>query len=63
MTSTQSFNIEDNNTAMLFEQVIGQIVEQCVQTGIMSKHQIVNILEDMIQQIERGTLSSTLDTI
>jgi hypothetical protein len=61
--NTHSINIEDTNTALLFEQVMGQMVEQCMQTGIMTKQQIVNIMEDMIQQVERGTLSSTLDRI
>ncbi|MFY3741540.1 MAG: hypothetical protein HMLIMOIP_001997 [Candidatus Nitrosomirales archaeon] len=63
MMNTHSINIEDTNTALLFEQVMGQMVEQCMQTGIMTKQQIVNIMEDMIQQVERGTLSSTLDRI
>jgi hypothetical protein len=63
MMNTRSINIEDNNTAMLFEQVMGQMIEQCIQTGMMSKLQVVTLLEDMIQQVERGTLSSTMDNI
>jgi hypothetical protein len=61
--NTRSINIEDNNTALLFEQVMGQMVEQCIQAGIMNRQQIVNIMEELIQQVERGTLSSTLDSI
>lgn len=62
MMNTRSVNIEDDNSALLFEQVMGQMIEQCIQTGIISKHDTVNFLEEMIQQIERGTLSTTLDS-
>jgi hypothetical protein len=61
--NTRSINIEEHDTGMLFEQVIGQVVERCIGTGLMSKQQVVVLLEDMIQQVERGTLSSTLDRI
>jgi hypothetical protein len=63
MMNTRSINIQDTNTALLLEQVMAQMVEQCIQTGIMSKQHVVNILEDMIQQVERRTLSSTLDIV
>lgn len=61
--NTRSINIEDNNPSTLFEQVMGQMVEQCIHTGLMSKQEIVVILEDMIQQVERNTLGSTLDKL
>ena len=64
MMNIRSINIvEDNNTDLLFEQVMAQIVERCIETGALSRQQVVNLLEDIIQQVERGTLSSTLDSI
>jgi hypothetical protein len=56
-------NVEDGNVAILFEQVVGQMVNQCIATGTMDKNQVVVVLEDMIQLVERGTLSSTLENI
>ena len=61
--TTRSVNIENDNTALLFDQVMAQMVERCIRTGLMSRQQVVNLLEDMIQQVERGTLSSKLDNI
>jgi hypothetical protein len=58
-----SINVEDDNIAMLLEQVIGQMVERCIAAGTMDRHQVVVVLEDMIQMIERGTLSNTLESI
>jgi uncharacterized lipoprotein YajG len=63
MMNTRSINIEDNNSAVLFEQVFGQMIEQGIQTGMITKQQIVVLLEDMIQSVERGTLSSTLNSV
>jgi len=61
MMNDQTVKIEDNDGVILFEQVVGQIVEQSIQTGLLSKAQVVGLLEDMIQQVERGTLTNTLD--
>ena len=58
-----SINIEDDNVALLFEQVVGQMVNKCIATGTMNKNQVVLVLEDMIQLVERGTLSSALENI
>jgi hypothetical protein len=58
-----SFNVEDDNVALLFEQVVGQMVDHCIATGTMNKNQVVVVLEDMIQLVERGTLSTTLENI
>ena len=63
MMNDQSVKIEDNDGVILFEQVVGQIIEQSIQTGLLSKPQVVGLLEDMIQQVERGTLTSTLDSL
>ena len=58
-----SFNVEDDNVALLFEQVVGQMVDHCIATGTMNKNQVVVVSEDMIQLVERGTLSTTLENI
>ena len=63
MMNDQTVKIEDNDGVILFEQVVGQIVEQSIQTGLLSKAQVVGLLEDMIQQVERGTLTSTLNSL
>jgi hypothetical protein len=56
-------NVEDEDIPVLFEQVMGQMIDRCIAVGTMSKHQVVTVLEDMIQMIERGTLGSALDNI
>ena len=56
-------NVEDDNIALLFEQVMGQMVDRCITTGAIGKHQIVVVLEEMIQMIERGSLGDTLENI
>lgn len=61
--NTGSITVEDNNPVVLFEQVVGDMVDKCVQSGLLSKQQMVVILEDMIQQVERGTLSTALDSV
>jgi len=58
-----SINVEDDNVALLFEQVVGQMINQCITTGTINKNQLVVVLEDMIQLVERGTLSSALENI
>ena len=58
-----SINVEDDNVALLFEQVVGQMINQCITTGTMNKNQVVVVLEDMIQLVERGTLTSALENI
>jgi hypothetical protein len=63
MISTRSISIEDNNPSVLLEQVLGQMVERCIQSGVISKQQVVVLLEDLIQQVERGTLASILDSV
>ena len=58
-----SINVEDDNVALLFEQVVGQMINQCITTGTINKNQVLVVLEDMIQLVERGTLSSALENI
>jgi polyhydroxyalkanoate synthesis regulator phasin len=63
MMNSQNVKIADENAALLFEQVMAQLVDRCIETGTMTKQQMVVILEDMIQQVERGTLNSSLNSI
>ena len=58
-----SLNVEDDNIALLFEQVIGQMIDHCITNGTMDKQQVVVVLEDMVQMVERGTLGSALQGI
>lgn len=60
--NNQTVDIESDGL-VLFEQVVGQIIEQSIQTGLLGKDQVVGLLEDMIQQVERGTLTNTLNSL
>lgn len=62
MMNNQTVDIESDGL-VLFEQVVGQIIEQSIQTGLLGKDQVVGLLEDMIQQVERGTLTNTLNSL
>ncbi len=44
-----------------FEEVLGLMINRSIQTGIMEKKDVVVLLEDMIQQVERGTLDTILN--
>ena len=57
-----SINVEDNNVGLLFEQVMGEMISQCIASGTMNKQDVVVVLEDMIQLVERGTLASALES-
>jgi hypothetical protein len=61
MLNDQSARIEDDDGVILFEQVVGQLIEQSIATNLLSKSQVIGLLEDMIQQVERGTLTNTLN--
>ena len=45
----------------MVEQVVGQMVQKSVENGIVRKAEMVLILEDMIQSLERGTLAVALE--
>lgn len=53
---------EGTNPTLLFEQVMTQMADRCIQTGLMTKNEAVLVLEDLIQQIERDTLTSAIHT-
>jgi hypothetical protein len=63
MISSQRVSVEDKNPSVLMEQVLGQMVERCIQSGVISKQQVVVLLEELIQHVERGTLASVLDSV
>ena len=43
------------------EQVFGHMIQRSIETGLMEKGEMIVMLEDMIQSVERGTLSVALD--
>ena len=45
----------------IVEQVVGHMVRKSVDSGIVRKEEMVVILEDMIQSLERGTLAVVLE--
>jgi hypothetical protein len=45
----------------IVEQVVGHMVRKSVDSGIVRKDEMVAILEDMIQSLERGTLAIVLE--
>lgn len=45
----------------IVEQVVGHMVRKSVDSGIVRKDEMVVILEDMIQSLERGTLAIVLE--
>lgn len=45
----------------IVEQVVGQMIQKSVETGMIAKYEMVLILEDMIQSLERGTLALALE--
>jgi hypothetical protein len=40
---------------------MGHMIDRSVESGIVSKKEMVNILEDLIQSLERGTLRAVLE--
>jgi hypothetical protein len=48
------------NTDVL-QQVLGHMVRRCIESGMVRREEMVNMLEDMIQSIERGTLQTVLE--
>ena len=53
-----SFDCSGNRD--MVEQVVGHMVQKSVETGIVRKDEMVLMLEDMIQSLERGTLAVAL---
>jgi hypothetical protein len=54
-----SFDCSGNRD--MVEQVVGHMVQKSVESGIIRRNEMVLILEDMIQSLERGTLAVMLE--
>jgi hypothetical protein len=55
----ESFDCSANRD--IVEQVVGHMVQKSVESGIVRRAEMVLILEDMIQSLERGTLAVALE--
>ena len=55
----ESFECSANRD--IVEQVVGHMVQKSVESGIVRRAEMVLILEDMIQSLERGTLAVALE--
>ena len=53
--------IECSGNREMVQQVVGHMIQRSVETGIIGKYEMVVILEDMIQSLERGTLAVALE--
>jgi hypothetical protein len=63
-TSAQSYcmdNYADGDNRDVLEHLMGHMIDRSVESGIVSKKEMVNILEDLIQSLERGTLRAVLE--
>ena len=47
----------------IVEQVVGHMVQKSVGSGIVRRAEMILILEDMIQSLERGTLAVALENV
>jgi hypothetical protein len=57
----ESFDCSTNRDTV--EQVVGHMVQKSVESGIVRRAEMVLILEDMIQSLERGTLAVALENV
>lgn len=55
----ESFDCSANRD--ILEQIVGHMVQKSVESGIVRRAEMVLILEDMIQSLERGTLAVALE--
>ncbi|HEY7734622.1 MAG TPA: hypothetical protein VIB07_07505 [Nitrososphaera sp.] len=63
-TSAQSYcmdNYAGGDNRDVLEHLMGHMIDRSVESGIVSKKEMVNILEDLIQSLERGTLRAVLE--
>lgn len=44
-----------------FEQVFGEMIQRSIERGLIEKKEMIVMLEDMIQSVERGTLAVALE--
>lgn len=45
----------------MVEQLVGHMIQRSIETGMVKKSEMVVMLEDMIQSVERGTLAAALE--
>ncbi len=45
----------------MIEHLVGHMIQSSIKTGIVRKDEMIVILEDMIQSVERGTLEMALE--
>jgi hypothetical protein len=55
----ENFYSSDNRD--MVEQVVGHMVQKSVEAGIVRRDEMVLILEDIIQSLQRGTLAVMLE--
>ncbi|HEY7506475.1 MAG TPA: hypothetical protein VH621_02615 [Nitrososphaera sp.] len=63
-TSDQPYcmdNYSGGDNRDVLEHLMGHMIERSVESGIVSKKEMVIILEDLIQSLERGTLRTVLE--
>ena len=54
-------NIDYSSSRDMVEKVVGHMIQKSIETGMVRRGEIVLMLEDMIQSIERGTLAVSLE--
>jgi hypothetical protein len=54
-------NYSGGDNRDVLEHLMGHMIERSVESGIVSKKEMVIILEDLIQSLERGTLRTVLE--
>lgn len=61
MSDMESFECSSNRDTL--EQLVGYMIQKSIESGIMSKDEMVIMLEDMIHSIERGSLAVALENV
>lgn len=54
-------NFDYSSSRDMVEQVVGHMIQKSIETGMVRRAEIVLMLEDMIQSVERGTLAVALE--
>ena len=54
-------NFDYSSSRDMVEQVVGHMIQKSIETGMVRRGEIVLMLEDMIQSVERGTLAVALE--
>ena len=54
-------NFDYSSSRDMVEQVVGHMIQKSIETGMVRRGEMVLMLEDMIQSVERGTLAVALE--